>query len=64
MCGISALISLEDRPVSSTEKHLTSLDDQLSESLDTIQHRGPDARGQWVSGDGKVCKCFFRSQND
>ncbi|KAJ5802306.1 uncharacterized protein N7503_004756 [Penicillium pulvis] len=54
MCGISALLSLEGRPVSSTEKHLASLDDQLSESLDTIQHRGPDARGQWVSEDGKV----------
>lgn len=64
MCGISALLSLEGRPVSSTEKHFASLDDQLSESLDTIQHRGPDARGQWVSEDGNVCKCFIRSQND
>lgn len=64
MCGISALLSLEGRPVSSTEQHLSSLDDQLSESLDSIQHRGPDARGQWACEDGNVCKCFIRSQND
>lgn len=63
MCGISALLSFEGCPVSSTENHLPSLDVQLSESLDTIQHRGPDARGQWASEDGNVRECFIRSQS-
>ncbi|KAJ5660208.1 hypothetical protein N7507_006659 [Penicillium longicatenatum] len=54
MCGISAVLSLQGHPIPSTEQHLSSLDDQLSKSLDTIQHRGPDARGQWASEDGKV----------
>ncbi|KAK1977912.1 asparagine synthase [Colletotrichum cereale] len=30
------------------------LGDQLSQSLDTIAHRGPDAKGVWVSSDGYV----------
>ncbi|KAJ6103185.1 hypothetical protein N7486_005612 [Penicillium sp. IBT 16267x] len=54
MCGISAVLSLERSPAPSKEQPLSSLDEQLSKSLDTIQHRGPDARGQWDSEDGNV----------
>jgi asparagine synthase (glutamine-hydrolysing) len=54
MCGISAVLSLGDYPAN-TNGDLPSLKSQLSESLDLVQHRGPDARGEWVSDDGKVC---------
>lgn len=56
MCGISAVLSLRGCPVPPNEDALDQLDDQLSKSLDLIQHRGPDARGKWNSGDGNVCE--------
>lgn len=34
------------------------LRDQLNLSLDAISHRGPDAKGVWVSADGFVGQCF------
>jgi asparagine synthase (glutamine-hydrolysing) len=55
MCGISAVILLGDYPAKTNGEDLSSLTDQLSESLDLVQHRGPDARGEWASDDGKVC---------
>ena len=30
---------------------------ELDESLDRIAHRGPDARGQWISPDNRI-GCF------
>ncbi|KAF9888775.1 hypothetical protein FE257_008351 [Aspergillus nanangensis] len=41
-------------PSTSNEGHLSSVNKQLSESLDFVQHRGPDARGEWSSPDGNV----------
>jgi asparagine synthase (glutamine-hydrolysing) len=55
MCGISAVLSLGCYPEKSCGEDQSSLKDQLSESLDLVQHRGPDARGQYASDDGKVC---------
>lgn len=51
MCGISAVLSQGPAPSSGENSPLGA---QLSESLDQIQHRGPDARGEWTSDDGKV----------
>ncbi|CAI7660554.1 unnamed protein product [Penicillium glandicola] len=54
MCGISAVLSLGAYPAESKGEQFPSLNEQLSKSLDFVQHRGPDARGEWVSDDGKV----------
>lgn len=51
MCGISAVLS--QSPASSSGEN-SPLSAQLSESLDQIQHRGPDARGEWSSDDSRV----------
>jgi asparagine synthase (glutamine-hydrolysing) len=32
----------------------TKLANELDASLDQIQHRGPDSRGQWISKDKRV----------
>ncbi|KAJ5161820.1 hypothetical protein N7492_007212 [Penicillium capsulatum] len=53
MCGISAVLC-QDTCNSSCGDDSSSLGNQLSESLNLIQHRGPDARGEWASDDGKV----------
>jgi asparagine synthase (glutamine-hydrolysing) len=59
MCGISAVLSLGGYPAQSNGEHLSSLEEQLSKSLDLVQHRGPDARGEWASDDGDVRMCFL-----
>ncbi|GES62463.1 asparagine synthetase [Aspergillus terreus] len=53
MCGICAVITLQGSPAP-TEQENVALRRQLSNSLDVIQHRGPDARGEWASADGRV----------
>ena len=55
MCGISAIFSLkrETRPASDISK-------QLDASLDKIAHRGPDARGSWISADRRVALAHCR----
>ncbi|KAJ5824679.1 hypothetical protein N7447_007019 [Penicillium robsamsonii] len=54
MCGISAVLSLGANPAQSNGEHSPSINEQLSKSLDLVQHRGPDARGEWASDDGDV----------
>ncbi|KAJ5774430.1 hypothetical protein N7457_009326 [Penicillium paradoxum] len=54
MCGISAVLLTGDSPKASNDNSSSSLKDQLGQSLDLIQHRGPDARGEWASEDGNV----------
>ncbi|KAI9367282.1 hypothetical protein BJX61DRAFT_551554 [Aspergillus egyptiacus] len=51
MCGIDAFLDFHrhSRPVD--KPHLES---ELDHGLDLIQHRGPDARGKWLSPDGRV----------
>ncbi|KAL5359154.1 hypothetical protein BJX96DRAFT_147878 [Aspergillus floccosus] len=53
MCGICAAITLQGSPAPTEQKKQT-LHNQLGNSLDLIQHRGPDARGEWASTDGRV----------
>lgn len=38
-------------------KATQNLREQLSKSLEAISHRGPDAQGVWVSGDGFIGQC-------
>lgn len=51
MCGLTAILSFRNRPDSPavTEK-------EIDDSLEIVKHRGPDARGQWISPDGRVGK--------
>ncbi len=55
MCGISAAVSLEtDTKSSRSHTFGAGFSKKLEESLNTIQHRGPDAQGQWISNDDGV----------
>ncbi|KAH8895977.1 asparagine synthase [Thozetella sp. PMI_491] len=56
MCGITASITLgtTSRAKQDTSDGITNLTTQLEKSLDFIAHRGPDARGVWVSEDCHV----------
>lgn len=70
MCGITVSIALGRSGPSQTPGHAnghaspgqrnhnppkpTSLEDELNKSLDLIAHRGPDAKGVWVSPDGRI----------
>ncbi|KAL3434133.1 nucleophile aminohydrolase [Aspergillus tetrazonus] len=56
MCGISAFLSLSEGascPQADTI-YPQALASQMNESLQLIKHRGPDARGQWLSSDYRV----------
>lgn len=72
MCGITVSIALGRRDPSQdisqgigqanpTQGIITpnasSLERQLSKSLDLIAHRGPDAMGVWVSADERIGRC-------
>lgn len=53
MCGITAFLTQQpgsDQTIKPSSDPETTLDS----SLDSIKHRGPDARGQWISTDGRV----------
>lgn len=62
MCGISCILALHGQAPQTeqlTNGHTPSserkqLSKELDESLDQIKHRGPDARGQWISEDNRV----------
>lgn len=62
MCGISCILALHDRTVhpeatTNGDTHTSEREEVskvLDESLDQIKHRGPDARGQWISKDNRV----------
>ncbi|RAK94836.1 asparagine synthetase B family protein [Aspergillus ibericus CBS 121593] len=55
MCGLTALLSLQP-PVPQSNGHSTPpiTPEEINNSLEIIKHRGPDARGQWISPDGQV----------
>lgn len=64
MCGISARVALgpsngSKAAKASLESSLEAIRGQLDKSLDAIAHRGPDAKGIWVSDDGGVGETFF-----
>lgn len=52
MCGLTAILSFRNQPDSSPAITSKEIDD----SLEIVKHRGPDARGQWISPDGRVGK--------
>ncbi|RAL16135.1 asparagine synthetase B family protein [Aspergillus homomorphus CBS 101889] len=55
MCGLTAFLALNevdtDQSISASSQALAS---QINDSLDLVKHRGPDARGQWISLDTRV----------
>lgn len=53
MCGITAFLTVQ-RDSDQTTKPPDNLENVLDSSLDSIKHRGPDARGQWISTDRSV----------
>lgn len=67
MCGISCVFHLGDHSpkatdiqqdasanVNSQNREREKLLHDLDQSLDKIKHRGPDARGHWLSADNRV----------
>lgn len=50
MCGIACIIHQDDPSQVSLQKLQSDLDSSLSK----IKHRGPDARGQWISPDKRI----------
>lgn len=67
MCGISCVFGLaanlpeshqyQSNGYSNGDTHLQErkkLLHDLDQSLDKIKHRGPDARGHWLSADNRV----------
>lgn len=60
MCGISAVVTLtkasaNGHPSEQEEKRSKDvLQQEMIKSLDFIKHRGPDAKGIWVSLDQSI----------
>lgn len=62
MCGISCSIRLNGAPhvnghstgAASIEAQRERTSIELDKSLELIKHRGPDARGQWISDDARI----------
>jgi asparagine synthase (glutamine-hydrolysing) len=52
MCGIISAVTLRGHKPACGDHE--SLSKAVDESLDTIKHRGPDSKGQWISEDGRV----------
>lgn len=52
MCGISCAVALRGHGPLTTDRN--ELSKTLEHSLDTIKHRGPDAKGHWISNDCRV----------
>ncbi|PYI21695.1 asparagine synthetase [Aspergillus violaceofuscus CBS 115571] len=55
MCGLTAFLALNgvahDENTTVSSQRLAS---QINDSIDLVKHRGPDARGQWISPDTRV----------
>jgi len=58
MCGITAILALKDSAGSSYDCHANHdiLAKDIDNSLEIVKHRGPDARGQWISAARDVGK--------
>lgn len=54
MCGTSCAVALRGHPRSANSPDRAHLSKTLDESLEYIRHRGPDAKGQWISDDCRV----------
>lgn len=56
MCGISAFIELSRDGSVDSSLQTKQLKEQMEQSMDSINHRGPDARGRWFGNDYEVGK--------
>ncbi|KAI9730897.1 MAG: hypothetical protein M1834_005615 [Cirrosporium novae-zelandiae] len=57
MCGLNAFLSYGQPDGSSFEANSTGpndVEEAVDAGLDIIEHRGPDARGKWISADHRV----------
>lgn len=56
MCGLTAFLTLnaDASDHSPTDESPEALRHQMDKSLEMVKHRGPDARGQWLSPDCRV----------
>jgi asparagine synthase (glutamine-hydrolysing) len=55
MCGITCAVALRGHgPLAKGRGGVGRLSKILEESLNTIEHRGPDANGHWISEDCRV----------
>ena len=55
MCGLTAFVTVGGTPgCAHCANDFLGLEEQLEESLDLVNHRGPDARGRWFSPDHRV----------
>lgn len=55
MCGITVSIALDRRQRQPcTPETRADLETKLSNSLDLIAHRGPDAKGIWINEDASI----------
>ncbi|EIT82516.1 hypothetical protein AO1008_11993 [Aspergillus oryzae 100-8] len=55
MCGLTAFLTVGGIPgCVHYANNCPGLEKQLEESLDLVNHRGPDARGRWFSTDHRV----------
>ncbi|KAB8218387.1 hypothetical protein BDV33DRAFT_192769 [Aspergillus novoparasiticus] len=55
MCGLTAFLTVGGTPgCVHCANNGPGLEKQLEESLDLVNHRGPDARGRWFSPDHRV----------
>ena len=66
MCGICGTVGLADRGQDShheddNQDHLareTDLTREMKDSLQLINHRGPDSNGTWISPDQRIGAAF------
>lgn len=60
MCGLTAFLALQGLPASreSSHEHTSNMEVALEASMEIVKHRGPDARGHWLSDDLQVGKWF------
>ena len=55
MCGLTACLDYNERTeLAPADKKHSKLEREVDESLELVKHRGPDARGQWISSDERI----------
>jgi asparagine synthetase B (glutamine-hydrolysing) len=61
MCGLTAFLALRPAPLDGKNGHVSTdnMQEALEASIEIVKHRGPDARGHWISADSQVGKCIL-----
>jgi asparagine synthetase B (glutamine-hydrolysing) len=59
MCGLTTFLAQNGHSGSKANGHVQTYNTEaaLEASIEIVKHRGPDARGHWISDDSKVGKC-------